>query len=111
MSLVNGRAQDVIPTLSSRLGGRYIDLLFIDHIKDRYLPDLRLIEAAGLLRDGSVVCADNVVFFKLQEYLDHVRGSGLYRSSRTLTARLEYTERERKAFPDGVEVSVFAGTS
>lgn len=110
VSLLNGRAEDLIPTLARRLGGRPVDVLFIDHIKERYLPDLRLIEAAGLLRDGSVVCADNVVFFKLQEYIDHVRSSGLYRSSRTRTARLEYTERERAgAFADGVEVSVYAG--
>ena len=51
-----------------------------------------------------------VVFFKLQEYIDHVRSSGLYRSSRTRTGRLEYTERERAgAFADGVEISVYAG--
>ena len=50
-----------------------MDVLFIDHVKERYLPDLRIIEAAGLLREGSVVCADNVVFFQLQEYLDYVR--------------------------------------
>ena len=37
-----------------------MDVLFVDHAKERYLPDLRLIEEAGLLRDGSVVCADNV---------------------------------------------------
>ena len=107
--LVNGRAQDVIPTLQRRLDGRPIDVVFIDHVKERYLPDLRLIEQAGLLREGSVVCADNVVFFELREYLEHVRTSGLYRSSQTRDARLEYTERERKAFADGVEVSVYAG--
>ena len=100
----------MIPTLARRLGGRPVDVLFVDHIKERYLADLRLIESAGLLRDGSVVCADNVVFFGLQEYIDHVRSSGLYRSSRTRTARLEYTERERTGtFADGVEVSVYAG--
>jgi len=109
VTLVNGRAQDVIPTLARSLGGRPVDVVFIDHAKDRYLLDLQLIEKAGLLRDGSVVCADNVVFFELQEYLDHMRTSGLYRSSRTRSARLEYTEQEREVFADGVEVSVYAG--
>ena len=73
-----------------------------------------MLEPAASKAADSTACdhpgADNVVFFKLQEYIDHVRSSGLYRSSRTRTARLEYTERERAgAFADGVEVSVYAG--
>lgn len=37
-----------------------VDLLFIDHIKNAYLPDLRAILDRGWLRRGSIVVADNV---------------------------------------------------
>ncbi|OJJ95594.1 hypothetical protein ASPACDRAFT_81751 [Aspergillus aculeatus ATCC 16872] len=38
-----------------------IDVLFLDHFKDRYLPDLWLAERLGLLKPGkSVLVADNV---------------------------------------------------
>lgn len=43
-----------------RLAGG-IDVLFLDHHRPAYLPDLRLCERLGLLRPGSVVVADNVV--------------------------------------------------
>ena len=86
-----------------------ISLLFIDHAKDCYLPDLRRIEAAGLLRQGSVVAADNVIVFGLADYLRHVRFSGLYTSSHTFEATLEYDDRGADALVDGVEVSVYAG--
>jgi catechol O-methyltransferase len=39
-----------------------LDLVFIDHDKDAYLPDLQRIEAEGWLHPGSVVVADNVRF-------------------------------------------------
>ncbi|MEZ0343005.1 O-methyltransferase [Mycobacterium sp. pV006] len=37
-----------------------VELLFIDHIKNAYLPDLRAILDRGWLRRGSIVVADNV---------------------------------------------------
>jgi catechol O-methyltransferase len=39
-----------------------LDLVFIDHDKDAYLPDLLRIEGGGWLHPGSVVVADNVRF-------------------------------------------------
>jgi catechol O-methyltransferase len=44
------------------LGKGALDLIFIDHDKDAYLPDLLRIQAEGWLRPGSVVVADNVKF-------------------------------------------------
>ncbi|KAK5027057.1 hypothetical protein LTS07_007356 [Exophiala sideris] len=39
----------------------HIELLFFDHFKDRYLPDLWLVERLGLLKPGvSTIVADNV---------------------------------------------------
>jgi catechol O-methyltransferase len=99
VEVIAGKAADVIPTLSGPF-----DLVFVDHWKDLYLPDLRRIEEHGLLRPGSVVVADNVGLFDVSDYLAHVRGSGRY-ESRNVASTVEY----RDALPDAVEISVFRG--
>jgi len=45
-----------------------VDLVFIDHDKKAYLPDLQLILQQGWLHPGSVVVADNVRFPGAPEY-------------------------------------------
>jgi catechol O-methyltransferase len=45
-----------------------VDVVFVDHAKDAYLPDLRLLEDRGWLHSGSVVVADNVKFPGAPEY-------------------------------------------
>jgi catechol O-methyltransferase len=49
-----------------------IDFLMIDHDKDSYLSDLKRLEASGLIRKGTVVAADNVVFAGIAEYIDYM---------------------------------------
>ena len=100
VEILHGSASERIPGL----GGTF-DLVFIDHWKDLYRADLERIEAAGLLRAGSVVVADNVgPLFGADEYLSYVRGCGRY-DSRYVASHLEYHD----ALEDGVEVSVFRG--
>ena len=94
-----GAAADIIPTL-----GRVYDLVFIDHWKDQYLPDLELIEAHELIRPGSHVVADNVGMFDATSCLDHVRSCG--RCDNTdYPAHLEYND----SVFDAVEASVLRG--
>lgn len=55
-----------------------IDMLFIDHWKQRYLPDLWLIESLGLLKPGkSIIVADNILHRGLSEsdYIPWVEAS------------------------------------
>lgn len=85
-----------------------IHLLFIDHDKRQYLPDLKTIEGEGLLRTNAVVVADNVVVFGLDEYFEYVRDTeGPFKSSQLFEDTIEYanseSEREQK---DGIEVSI-----
>jgi catechol O-methyltransferase len=47
--------------------------VFIDHDKDAYLPDLKLIVERGWLRTGAVAVADNVKFPGVPGYRDHMR--------------------------------------
>lgn len=107
-----GSASEVIPTVKATLQARAktdtVDLVFIDHAKELYLPDLLLIEKAGLLHKGSVVVADNVIVFSLHDYLNHVRTSKNYTSSVNHPSSLEYTT-EKGDVPDGIEVSVWGG--
>jgi catechol O-methyltransferase len=50
-----------------------IDLVFIDHDKNAYLPDLHVILEEGWLRKGALVVADNVKFPGAPEYRDYMR--------------------------------------
>lgn len=105
-------------TISSRLEdlrayGSF-DLVFIDHDKDAYLSDLRLLEAHGLVRAGSVVVADNVLMNgdRMHGYLAHVRNpSGPYVTSTLYRSSIEYSTAKEvgpgDALEDGVEVSVY----
>jgi catechol O-methyltransferase len=54
-------------------GERSLDLVFIDHAKDAYLPDLERIIEHGWLRPGAVVVADNVKFPGVPGYREYMR--------------------------------------
>lgn len=105
ITCLTGFANDVIPKLV-QLQNK-VDLVFIDHAKTAYLPDLQTIEKCGLLHHGSVVVADNVLIFKINDYLNHVRNSGLYSSSVNYVATLEYDDSKAEDMVDGIEVSVW----
>ena len=97
VEFVQGDAADTIPTLDGPF-----DLVFLDHWKDVYKRDLLSIEAAGLLRPGSLVVADNVgPLFDPTEYLDYVRTCGHYDCEHR-ESTLEYSDQ-----PDAVEISVY----
>ena len=98
-----GKGSERIPDLEPDAP---FDLVFIDHWKDDYLPDLQALEERGLLAEGAVVVADNVGIFSntLDEYLDYVRSDSRYTSS-FHALPMEYTQ----SIQDGVEVSFFHG--
>ena len=100
VEILQGRSSDRIASLAGPF-----DLVFLDHWKGLYRPDLQRIEAAGLLRPGSVVVADNVgPLFGAHDYLDYVRSCGRY-ESRYVDSHLEYQD----ALEDGIEISVWRG--
>ncbi len=96
ITILQGSSSDVIPTLDGPF-----DLVFIDHWKPLYLPDLQAIERHGLIRSGSIVVADNVgEVFGAEKYLDYVRNCGHYRCENR-PATIEYSR-----VPDAVEIAV-----
>jgi catechol O-methyltransferase len=50
-----------------------LDFVFVDHAKDAYLSDLRLIEERGWLHKGSVVVADNIKFPGAPDYRAYMK--------------------------------------
>ncbi len=96
VSFLHGPSSEVLATLE----GQY-DMVFLDHWKDLYKPDLQLMEERGLVGPGTIVVADNVgELFNPDEYLGYVRACGLYDSEHR-SARIEYTNHA-----DAVEISV-----
>merc|ERR1712054_345244 len=50
-------------------------VMFIDHYKPAYLPDLKLCEELGIIQQGTVLAADNVIKPGNPPYLEYVRSS------------------------------------
>lgn len=71
-TLDDGRTMDVLER-DHGFGPGAVDLVFVDHAKDAYLPDLQRIVERGWLHPGSVVVADNVRLPGAPEYRAHMR--------------------------------------
>jgi predicted O-methyltransferase YrrM len=72
-------------------------LLFLDAAKNEYLTYLKLAEDKTL-KKGAVIVADNLEVSKneMQDYLEYVRSSGLYKSD-TIETTLEFSPNVRDA--------------
>ena len=76
-----------------------LDVVFLDHDKDAYLPDLKLLLDAGWLHPGSVVVADNVGFPGAPEYRAYMEAE----EGKTWRTRVHQTHVEyQKMIPDVV---------
>jgi len=88
------------------------DMIFMDHCKECYLPDLKLMEAAGLVGDGTVIVADNVIYPGAPDFLEYVDTSrGRYRTT-LLEAAFEYDQVWKKDWVpqrDALSYSVYVG--
>lgn len=49
------------------------DLIFIDHWKDLYVPDFRVLETVGLIGKGTIITADNILHPGAPEYAKYVK--------------------------------------
>ena len=99
IQVIYHNAIDAIPTLS----GHKFDMVFLDAVKDEYLQYLRLIEQKNLIKEHSIVVADNVILYEneMKDYLEYVRNSGKYKSQTTETT-LEFTKKVK----DALEISI-----
>lgn len=67
------------------------DMIFLDHVKDLYISDLKKLEQAGLVRVGTRVIGDNLVFPGCPEYFEYMKGNGHY-DTKYFESFVEYTE-------------------
>lgn len=109
VTILEGLANQVIPQLPKLLqqqeGSEHLqqqqqgqqgqqlgfDVVFLDHCKDCYLPDLQAIEQLGLLHQGSTVLADNVLYPGPPGFLEYLDSSGRY-TTELLRAKYEYEQ-------------------
>lgn len=71
-----------------------IDFLFLDHDKEQYLIDLQSLEGSGLIKKGTYVAADNVIFAHIDDYMEYLDGLaqlGIVQN-RMVELELEYSE-------------------
>lgn len=73
--VIVGPSTNSIERLKNEYGVSHIDLMFLDHYKPLYVSDLKLCEKLGLVSEGSVMAADNVIKPGNPPYLKYVRSS------------------------------------
>lgn len=105
VTILNGASQDLIPQLKKKYDVDTLDMIFLDHWKDRYLPDTLLLEKCGLLRKGTVLLADNVIVPGTPDFLAYVRGSSSFECTH-YSSYLEYMK-----VVDGLEKAIYQGPS
>jgi hypothetical protein len=64
-------------------------------LQDLYLTDLQLMEKLGIVKKGTVVAADNVVYPGAPGYLEYVQGGGTY-DTHLVSAQFEYDQKWRQ---------------
>ncbi|XP_056408309.1 catechol O-methyltransferase A-like [Hyla sarda] len=103
VEILEGSTEVIIPSLKMKYGVDQIDFVFIDHFGNRYTADTKLLEECGLIKKGSVLLADNVVYPGAPDFLKYVRTSGRYDCT-NYPSHVEYTDKE-----DALEKAVFKG--
>eukprot|EP00253_Pinus_taeda_P025851 PITA_25851 len=49
------------------------DFIFMDHFRERYLPDILLLIDKGMVRKGTVIVADSIGFSEARNYLKYLK--------------------------------------
>jgi catechol O-methyltransferase len=92
--------------LEEHLGftNKFLDFVFIDHAKEAYLPDLKMILQSGWLHRGSVVFADNVLYPGAPDYKRFMEEQeGVLFKTKMYNTYVEYQDK----IPDLVLESVY----
>lgn len=75
VKVIVGSSDESIARLYQTGQLKHIDLMFLDHYKPAYTTDLKLSEELGLITEGSVLAADNVIKPGNPPYLKYVRST------------------------------------
>lgn len=116
--LKESNGETLTSKLESHMGkASSIDFLFLDHDKSMYLYNLQELEASGWIKKGTHVAADNVIFAKIDDYREYMRGLAKIGAIETHLEEgfIEYSQperhgkifRENEHIKDGIELSVY----
>ncbi|XP_053862861.1 catechol O-methyltransferase isoform X1 [Malaclemys terrapin pileata] len=103
VKILEGPSETIIPQLKKKHEVDTLDFVFLDHWKDRYLPDTILLLDHGLLRKGSVILADNVIVPGAPEFIKYIRNNNRFECT-NYPAHVEYMKVK-----DAMEKAVFVG--
>ncbi|CAF4012932.1 unnamed protein product, partial [Adineta steineri] len=101
IQIVVDQTNRAIPRLSKQFNVDSFDFIFIDHHKEAYLNDFKLLENVGLIKCGTMIVADNILFPGAPDYVNYIRNNPQYTST-FHESTLEYDKNTR----DGVEISI-----
>ncbi|XP_072045366.1 catechol O-methyltransferase-like isoform X2 [Amphiura filiformis] len=102
VTVVVGYTEDIIPELHHNYNIETLDMVFLDHKEDAYVPDLQRLEKGGFLHNGSVVFADNVT--DAMDFSKYIRNSNNY-VCKFYEGSRQYGARDS----DGMERGIFRG--
>ncbi|GAM82350.1 hypothetical protein ANO11243_003290 [Dothideomycetidae sp. 11243] len=74
ITIVVSTGADAVSKMQAQGKFRGVDMLFLDHVEELYLPEFKLYLEKGVIGSGSFVVADNVVRPGAPEYRKYVRG-------------------------------------
>jgi catechol O-methyltransferase len=109
VEVVVGNSTDSIKMLKNEGKIDHIDVLFIDHWEEFYLPDLMVCEDEGLLGKGAVVLADNVDIPGAPKYLEYVQRGGRGAEGGVKLETKSYWTDDEGRVPKQVEVTKVLG--
>jgi len=96
VTILEGTVNDFLLDLSPH------SCVFFDHIKNLYLSDLLKLESKDLVISGTVIFADNVVYFNIVDLMDYLKNNENYHHAQLYKTKLEYDNTKE----DGVFVAV-----
>ena len=80
VKIIPGKSSDVIARFhNNEFPVSSFDFIFMDHHKPIYKADLILMEELKLLKKGTVVLADNIVYPGCPDYAEYVRNNPKYK--------------------------------
>lgn len=83
-----------------------MQIVFIDHDKDAYVTDAKLLVASGSLAPGSLLLADNVLMPGIPEYLQYLDESPQFA---TALHKVEFQNHWGHLMVDAISVGTFLG--
>ncbi len=101
VDILVGLSSELIPNLPAHLGAGGADWVFLDHCKPCLLPDTQRLEELRVIREGTLLVADNVLYPGAPDFLAYVDSSTGRYSTRLLEAQFEYDAVWREGWEKG----------